>query len=163
MVLCHRVIQAGSQGQWVGRCRIGWRWGRARRAGMLTRWRRRVAPRALRWRVPARVAAARSRLCAMAAQIAHAELAPKRPEGMWARGPSMRSAKVVSMMAWRRWVISADREQPVGGLVGVFDAAHDQAGGDCPGAGFGDGVGGLGDLGIRDPGPGIGSRTAPGY
>ena len=37
MVLCHRVIQAGSQGQWVGRCRIGLRWGRARRAGMLTR------------------------------------------------------------------------------------------------------------------------------
>jgi hypothetical protein len=23
MVLYHRVIQAGSQGQWVGRCRIG--------------------------------------------------------------------------------------------------------------------------------------------
>jgi len=46
-------------------------------------------------------------LCAMPAQIAQAELAPKRPEGMWARGPSMRSAKVVSMIAWRRWVISA--------------------------------------------------------
>src|SRR4029079_10782281 len=102
----------------------------------------------------------------MAAQMSHAELAPRRPEGMWARGPSMRSAKVVSMIAWRRWGISAaggrlgavgekrvippDREQAVGGLVGVFDAAHDQAGGDCPGAGFGHGVGGLGDLGIRD-------------
>src|SRR4029079_8833138 len=46
-------------------------------------------------------------LWAMAAQIAQAELAPKRPEGMWASGPSMRSAKVVSMIAWRRWVISA--------------------------------------------------------
>src|SRR6185437_9999391 len=43
-------------------------------------------------------------------------------------------------------VIPPDREQPVGGLGGVFDAAHDQAGGDCPGAGFGHGVGGLGDL-----------------
>jgi hypothetical protein len=29
-------------------------------------------------------------------------------------------------------VIPPDREQAVGGLVGVFDAAHDQAGGDCP-------------------------------
>ena len=36
-----------------------------------------------------------------------AQLAPKRPDGMWARGPSMRSAKVVSMMAWLRWVMSA--------------------------------------------------------
>jgi hypothetical protein len=46
----------------------------------------RVAPRA----------AAHSRLWAMAAQIAQAELAANRPGGMWARGPSMRSAKVVT-------------------------------------------------------------------
>jgi hypothetical protein len=43
MMLCHRLFHAGSQGQWVGRCRIGLRWGRARRAGTLTRCRRRVA------------------------------------------------------------------------------------------------------------------------
>jgi hypothetical protein len=53
-------------------------------------------------------------------------------------------------------VIPPDREQAVGGLVGVFDAAHDQSGGDGPGSGFGHGVGGFGDLGIRDPGPGFG-------
>ena len=35
------------------------------------------------------------------------ELAPKRPDGMCASGPSMRSANTVSMMAWRRWVMSA--------------------------------------------------------
>ena len=80
MVLCHRVVHAGSQGQWVGRCRMGWRWGRARRAGMLTMRRRRLAPRAVRWRAPARVAVARSRLWAIPAQTAQALLAPKRPE-----------------------------------------------------------------------------------
>src|SRR5262245_38024755 len=43
--------------------------------------------------------AARSRLCAIAAHSAHALLAPNRPDGRWARGPSIRSAKVVSMIA----------------------------------------------------------------
>ena len=43
----------------------------------------------------------------MAAHSTQAELAPKRPEGRCASGPSIRSAKVVSMMAWRRWVMSA--------------------------------------------------------
>ena len=46
MVLCHSASQAFDQGQWVGRCRIGRRWGRAGRAGMVTILRRRVAPRA---------------------------------------------------------------------------------------------------------------------
>src|ERR1700758_541192 len=54
-------------------------------------------------------------------------------------------------------VVTPDREQAVFGLGGVFDAAHDQAGGDrWVGAGFGHGVGGFGDLGIRDPGPSLG-------
>ena len=74
---------------------------------MLTILRRRVAPREAAWRPPVRVAAARSRLWAMAVHNTHAELAPKCHEGMCASGPSIRSAKVVSMMAWRRWVISA--------------------------------------------------------
>ena len=53
------------------------------------------------------VAAARSRLWVIAAQMAQAWLAANRPEGRWARGPSMRSAKTVSMIACRRWVRSA--------------------------------------------------------
>ena len=43
----------------------------------------------------------------MAAQSTQAEFAPKQPEGMRANGPSIRSANTVSMIAWRRWVISA--------------------------------------------------------
>jgi hypothetical protein len=43
---CQRRSQGRARGQWVGRCSTGWRWGRASRAGMLTRWVRRVAPRA---------------------------------------------------------------------------------------------------------------------
>jgi hypothetical protein len=35
------------------------------------------------------------------------ELAPNRREVMYARGPSIGSAKTASMMAWRRWVRSA--------------------------------------------------------
>jgi hypothetical protein len=74
---------------------------------MATSWARRVAPRALPWRVLARVAAARSRLWVIAAQRAQAALAAKRPQGWWVRGPSIRSAKVVSMIACLRWMMSA--------------------------------------------------------
>jgi hypothetical protein len=74
---------------------------------MLTILRRRVAPRATAWAPPGRTPAARSRLWAMAVHNTQAELAPKLPEGMWARGPSIRSAKTVSMMACWRWVMSA--------------------------------------------------------
>ena len=107
MVLCHSACHAGSQGQWLGRCRIGLRCGRAIRAGMLTSARRSVAPRALPWRPPARIPAARSRLWVIAAHSTQAELAPNRPDGMCASGPSIRSAKVVSMIACWRWVMSA--------------------------------------------------------
>ena len=51
--------------------------------------------------------AARSRLWAIAAHRTQAEFAPNRPEGICANGPSIRSANTVSMMAWRRWVMSA--------------------------------------------------------
>ena len=74
---------------------------------MLTILRRRVAPRAMACCSPASVAAARSRLWAIAAHRIQAELAPKRPEGRCASGPSIRSANTVSMMTWRRWVMSA--------------------------------------------------------
>jgi hypothetical protein len=63
---------------------------------MQTRWRRRVAPLALAWNALARLPPARSRLWVMAVQAA---LASKCPEGRCASGPSIRSAKVVSMMA----------------------------------------------------------------
>jgi hypothetical protein len=77
----------------------------------------------------------------MAAQASQAAFAGNDPEGRWARGPSMRSAYTVSMMACRRWVMSAcavgspelvkkgvvapDREQ-LCGLGPVPDPAHDQ-------------------------------------
>ena len=51
--------------------------------------------------------AARSRLWVIAAQIAPALLAANRLEGGWARGPSIRSANTVSMMACRRWRMSS--------------------------------------------------------
>jgi len=81
ITLRHNAVHALAQGQWLGRCKTGRRCGRVRRAGMLTILRRRVAPRAAAWRLPASVAAARSRLWAMAAHNTQAELAPKCPEG----------------------------------------------------------------------------------
>lgn len=57
-------------------------------------WRRRVAPRATASRPALKVPAARSRLWVIIAQIAHAPLDGNRPEGMCARGPAIRSAKV---------------------------------------------------------------------
>ena len=74
---------------------------------MLTILRRKLAPRATAWGWPASVAAARSKLWAMAAHSTQAEFAPKRAEGMCASGPSIRSANTVSMMACLRWVMSA--------------------------------------------------------
>lgn len=99
---CQRLVQALAQGQCVGRCNIRRRWGRVRRAGTVTMWRRRVAPLATACRSLAKVPAARSRLWVIAAQIAHALSAANRPEGKCAIGPSIRSANTVSMMAWRR-------------------------------------------------------------
>lgn len=60
--LFQRVSHGVAQGQWAGRCRTGRRWGRAVLAGVVTIWRRRVAPRATACLPPARVPAARSRL-----------------------------------------------------------------------------------------------------
>jgi hypothetical protein len=103
----HSAVHCWAQGQCAGRCRIRRRCGRASRAGMKTMCRRRVAPRARACRSLVRVPAARSRLWVKAAQIAHALFAGNRPDGKCARGPSMRSANTVSMIAWRRWVMSA--------------------------------------------------------
>ncbi len=43
------------------------------------------------------------RLCAMAARASQAALAVKTPDGAWASGPSVRSAKTVSVRGKRRW------------------------------------------------------------
>jgi len=51
--------------------------------------RRRVTPLALAQARPTRDPAARSRLCAMAAQASQAAFAGERPEGRWARGPGV--------------------------------------------------------------------------
>lgn len=75
-------------------------------------WRRRVAPRATASLPPWTVPAARSRLWVIAAQIAQALLAEKRPEGMCASGPSIRSTNTVSMIACLRWVMSAQATPP---------------------------------------------------
>src|SRR3954453_2377478 len=96
-----------AHGQYFGMCKTGRRCGRASRAGTWMIWRRRVAPRATAGLVGSRVSAARSRLWVIAAQIAHAWFDANRPEGRWANGPSIRSAKTVSMTACRRWVTSA--------------------------------------------------------
>ena len=112
------------------------------------------------------------------AQASQAQLAANSPDGIWASGPSIKSAKVVSMMAWRRWVISASavgscgvghkrviaphRKQRIG-VAGVFDPAHHQPHGEGAAAAQPQGVGGFGDLGIRDQRPGVGVlRPRPG-
>jgi len=46
IVLCHNVSQCLDQGQWMGKCRIGRRCGRASLAGTVTILRRSVDPRA---------------------------------------------------------------------------------------------------------------------
>jgi hypothetical protein len=56
---------------------------RATRPAMLIRCRRMVAARAVLWRRPTRMPAARVRLCAMAMQASQALLALDRPRGQW--------------------------------------------------------------------------------
>jgi hypothetical protein len=69
------VVQACSQGQATGRCRVSRRAREAIRAGTVTRVRRRVAVVAFASRLPARVPAALVRLNAMTAQTSQAALA----------------------------------------------------------------------------------------
>ena len=101
----HSAVHGPAQGQCAGKCSTRRRCGRAIRAGMVMMCRRRVAPRATACFGLARVPAARSRLCVIAAQIAHAALAANWPDGIWANGPSMTSDRTVSMMACWRWVL----------------------------------------------------------
>jgi hypothetical protein len=85
-----RAIWRGGAGRRGGRVGPG-----GRRAGTAMMRRRRVAPRARAWWPPAGVLSARSRLWAIAAHSAQAELTPKCPDGRWASGPSIRSANTV--------------------------------------------------------------------
>jgi hypothetical protein len=59
IVLRHRSSQCFVQGQWLGRCRIGRRWGRASQPVTLTMRRRSVAARATAWAPPASTPTAR--------------------------------------------------------------------------------------------------------
>ena len=127
IVLRHRASQGFDQGQWVGRCSTGRRCGRVSRAGTFTMRRRSVEPRATAWVPPARTPAARRRLWAIAAHRIQAELAPNRPDGMCARGPSMRSANTVSMIACWRW-IGRPGPDPRVGDVNPLVQQRDQAG-----------------------------------
>ena len=145
------------------------------RAGTLTRWRRSVAPRAWVWSV--RVPAARSRLWVIAASIAQAVFAAKTPEGMWASGPSIRSANTDSMIAcWRcvmsasvtgsgvvgeKRVVSPHREQLVG-VVAVAYPPDDEPGGDLVRRAGERGVVDFGDLGVGDQLAGVGVEDGAG-
>lgn len=105
LFLFHKRSHGWAWGQCAGSRNPGRRCGLTRRAGTVTSWCRRLAPRANAR--PLNVAAARSRLWAMAAHNAQAEFAAKCPEGRCTSGPSMRSENAVSMTAWPRWVRSA--------------------------------------------------------
>lgn len=59
-MLFHRLSHGGVCGQYAGSRNTGRRCGLTSRAGTLTSWRRRVAPRAGGWLPPVRVAAARN-------------------------------------------------------------------------------------------------------
>ena len=108
ILLCHNVSQCFDQGQWVGKCRIGRRCGRASRAGTLTILRRSVDPRArVCWSPGQDAGSAQQVVGDRRTHRIQAALAPKRPEGRCARGPSIKSANTVSMMACWRWVMSA--------------------------------------------------------
>jgi len=76
------VVQAVSQGQAVGRCRVRRRAEDAIRAGTVMRVRRMVAVVALARDDPVIVAAARVRLKAIVASTSHAPLAAKRLDGI---------------------------------------------------------------------------------
>jgi len=78
-------VQAGSQGQFFGRCSRSLRAERASRAGTLMSWARIVPVVARAWNAEARAPAARVRLNAIAASTSQAELAWNDPEVIWSR------------------------------------------------------------------------------
>ena len=146
--LPHNMFHAVARGQRTGRWSVRRPCGRANRAGTLIRCRRSVAPRATPVAFPASVPAARSRLWVIAVSTVQVLSAGNNPQGMWAKVPSSRSAKSDSMIACRRWVISASATGSVpsvkkgwyrqtgnssSGCVEVPHLLHDQPGGDLLG------------------------------
>ena len=109
----------------------------------------------------------------IAAGIAQAAFAAKSPEGMWASGPSIRSANTDSMIACWRCVMSASvtgsvllvvpphREQLVG-VVAVAYPPDDEPGGDLVFRAGERGVVDLGDLGVGDQLAGVGVEDGAG-
>ena len=96
-------LNFSSQGQRLGRCRVGRRAERVSRPAREKNRRRRVlvvticSPRPMR-------AVQRARLCAIVWAASQAALAAKRPEGRWfSPTPYLRSRIAFSISAWRRW------------------------------------------------------------
>jgi hypothetical protein len=95
----NRAVQAVSQGQAWGRCRVTRRAEEATRAGTVITLRRIVAVVALAKSGAATVPAARVRLNAMAASTSQAALAVNTPDGRCASAKFFRSAWTCSMTA----------------------------------------------------------------
>src|SRR3954447_11470144 len=94
-----RAIQAASQGQDFGRCRVMRRAENATRAGTVINLRRMVAVVAFARSGAARVPAARVRLNAITASTSQAALALNTPDGRCASAECFRSAWTCSMTA----------------------------------------------------------------
>ena len=110
------MFHAVSQGQLWGRCRVIRRAEVAIRHGIWIRVRRTVAVVADQ-RGAVRVAAARVRLNAITASTSQAAFAVNTPDGRCARAEFFRSAWTCSMIACRRWVLSAVTVSSTGSVV----------------------------------------------
>ena len=87
------LVSAGCQGQPVGKCRTSLRADRASRPGTLINCVRTVPVVALAWNAGAITAAVRVGLNAIAAQTSQGAVGPELPDGRWASGPFLRSAR----------------------------------------------------------------------
>ncbi len=99
VAVVQRSSHAGALGQSAGRCRTSRLAEDAIRAGIATRWVRRVAHLAFACRCEAVAPAARRMLNARQASASQAALASNFPDGAWASGPFFSSAITCSTMA----------------------------------------------------------------
>lgn len=107
-IVWNSVIHGFSHGQPIGRWSVSFRADDAIRAGTKTTVRRMVPVLALASAgSPVSVAAAPVRLNAVTAQTSHAVCAQECAEGMCASAEFFRSACTCSMIACRRWILSA--------------------------------------------------------
>ena len=166
--LCERKKKA--QGQWLGRCRTGRRWGRASRAGMLMMRRPAWSRVRRRWRLrraPRRRAAGCGRSRAqdpggVGAEAARGHVGQWPVDQIGEHGFDDRVLAVGDVGlgdgqvgVGEERVIPPDREEGVA-VAGILDAAHHQPGGDPIFRGCEGGVADFGDLGIGDPRAGVG-------